>query len=113
MYVFFNDLDHKELLTKLVEIFNITYYNPWLSNSLPEGERSKLYEKKVCITGSFEDYKREELAKKLEEVGWEFMSSVSKKTDYLLAWEKAGSKLKKAQELWVEVLSLEDFLKLL
>ena len=67
--------------------------------------------KKICITGSFEGYKRDQLAEILEQQGWEFMSSVSVKTDYLLAWEKAWSKLKKANELWVEVLSLEDFLK--
>jgi DNA ligase (NAD+) len=66
--------------------------------------------KKMCITGSFDWYKREGLAEILEQQGWEFMSSVSVKTDYLLAWDKAGSKLKKAQELGVEVLSLEDFL---
>ncbi len=66
--------------------------------------------KKVCITGSFEWYKREQLAELLELQGWEFMGSVSVKTDYLLAWDKAGSKLKKAQELWVKILSLEEFL---
>lgn len=38
------------------------------------------------------------------------MSSVSMKTDFLLAGEKAGSKLSKAQELGVKVLSLSDFL---
>jgi NAD-dependent DNA ligase len=34
---------------------------------------------------------------------------VSTKTDFLLAWEKAWSKLKKATELWVEVLNIEEF----
>jgi len=43
----------------------------------------------------------------LEDAGGEFMSSVSKKTDYLLAGEKAGSKLKKANDLGVEVLDIE------
>ena len=66
--------------------------------------------KKMCITGSFEWYKRDDLAKILEEQWGEFVWSVSTKTDYLLAGDKAGSKLKKANELWVEVLSLEDFL---
>lgn len=68
--------------------------------------------KKMCITGSFDGYKRDQLAEILEKQGWEFMSSVSPKTDYLLAWEKAWSKLKKANELGVEILSLEDFLKI-
>ena len=38
------------------------------------------------------------------------MSSVTKKTDYLLAWEKAWSKLKKATIMWVEVIDLDYFL---
>lgn len=66
--------------------------------------------KKICITGSFDGYSRDELSEILEKQWGEFMSSVSKKTDYLLAGEKSGSKLKKAQDLWVEILSLEDFL---
>lgn len=67
--------------------------------------------KKICITGSFDWYKREHLVEILEKQSGEFVSSVSAKTDYLLAGEKAGGKLKKAEELWVEVLSLEEFLK--
>lgn len=66
---------------------------------------------KVCITWSFDRYKRDQLAEILEQKWWEFMWSVSAKTDYLLAGEKAWSKLKKANELWVKVLSLEDFLE--
>jgi len=66
--------------------------------------------KKICITGSFEWYSRDQLVEILEKEGWEFMSSVSQKTDYLLAGEKAGSKLKKAEECGVSLLSLDDFL---
>lgn len=67
--------------------------------------------KKMCITGSFEWYSRDQLIEILEQQGWAFIGSVSVKTDYLLAWDKAGWKLKKARELSVEVLSLEEFLK--
>ena len=67
--------------------------------------------KKMCITGSFEWYSRDRLIEILEAEGWEFVGSVSKKTDYLLAGEKAGGKLKKATELGVEVLSVDEFLK--
>jgi len=80
------------------------------SNRRDGAEKWKYTWKKMCITGSFEGYKRDELAEILEQQWWEFMSSVSAKTDYLLAWEKAGSKLKKANELGVEILSLEEFL---
>ncbi|MDD3646073.1 MAG: NAD-dependent DNA ligase LigA [Candidatus Gracilibacteria bacterium] len=103
---------HKRLLEDLVGVLDIKYYIP-LSNSLPEGERTELYGKKVCITGSFEGYTRDELIEKLESVGGEFISAVSKKTDFLLAGEKAGSKLKKAQEFGVKVISLEEFLEML
>jgi DNA ligase (NAD+) len=72
----------------------------------------KYLDKKVCITGSFDWYSRDELVEILEKQGWSFVGSVSKNTDFLLAWEKAGSKLTKANELWVVVLSLEEFLVL-
>jgi DNA ligase (NAD+) len=70
----------------------------------------------MCITWSFilDEWKkvsRDDLVIQLESVGWDFVSSVSKNTDFLLAWEKSGSKLKKANELWVEVINLEDFYK--
>ena len=49
------------------------------------------------------------LVKKLEDVWGDFMSSVTKNLDYLLAWDKAWSKLKKAKELGVEVIDLTYF----
>ncbi len=60
------------------------------------------------ITGSFEKYKRSELQKILEEKGGKVTSSVSKNTDYVIAGENPGSKLTKAQELNIKVLSLEE-----
>ncbi len=69
--------------------------------------------KKICITGSFEKYSREELASIIEENGGEFVSSISKNTHYLLAWESAGSKFEKARSLGVAILTIEDFLHLL
>jgi DNA ligase (NAD+) len=67
--------------------------------------------KKMCITWSFETYSRDQLVEILEKNWWSFVSSVSVKTDFLLASGKgAWSKLKKASELWVKVISLEEFL---
>jgi NAD-dependent DNA ligase len=43
----------------------------------------------------------------LEKEWWEFIWSVSKKLDFLIAWSEAGSKLKKANELGVNVVGLE------
>jgi DNA ligase (NAD+) len=68
----------------------------------------------MCITWSFvsdgwKKVSRDDLVIQLESVWWDFVWSVSKNTDFLLAWEKAGSKLKKANELGIEVINLEDF----
>lgn len=105
---YFNNESHKRLLDQLSKILNIEYYKEKVIIN-----DSILNWKKVCITWSFEWYSREQLAEKLELVWWSFVTSVSKNTDYLLAWEKAWSKLKKANELWVEVLSLEEFLNMI
>jgi NAD-dependent DNA ligase len=48
--------------------------------------------------------------KKLEEIGWMFVSNVSKNTDFLLMWKNAGSKKEKAETLWVEIIDLNYFL---
>lgn len=59
--------------------------------------------KKFVITGSFEDYSRDELKKIIVDKGGKVLSSISKSVDVLLAGEKAGSKLKKAQDLGIEI----------
>ncbi|MCH2188392.1 NAD-dependent DNA ligase LigA [Candidatus Gracilibacteria bacterium] len=101
---YFTDTHHKEILEELSDILEITYYQEKAEGGIWNGV-------KICITGSFEGYSRDDLIKILEENGGEFVSSVSKKTDYLLAGEKAGSKLKKAQDNGVEVINLEEFLE--
>ena len=69
--------------------------------------------KTICITGSFDNYSRDDIVKMIEENSGKASSSVSKKTNYLIAGESAGSKLTKAQELEVEVISLEEFLNII
>ncbi|NLY53268.1 MAG: NAD-dependent DNA ligase LigA [Firmicutes bacterium] len=65
------------------------------------------------ITGTLPGVSREEAKQLIERYGGKVTSSVSRKTNYLLAGEKAGSKLARAQELGVPVLSWEEFLALL
>ena len=57
------------------------------------------------ITGSFENYSREELKSIIENNGGKTSGSVSKKTNYLLAGENCGSKLDKANELNIEIIT--------
>jgi len=61
--------------------------------------------KTFVVTGKLEKYTRDEIHALVEKHGGKTSSSVSKNTDYLVAGEKAGSKLAKAQSLGVEVLS--------
>jgi DNA ligase (NAD+) len=69
--------------------------------------------KTLVVTGTLEKYKREEIESLIEQHGGRAASSVSKKTDYLIAGEKAGSKLDKARQLGVAVITEDEFDKLL
>jgi len=74
---------------------------------------SLLSTKVVVITGSFSSVARSQLKEELIRAGARVSSSVSKRTDYLVAGEKPGSKLKKALDLEVEVLEEDDVLRIL
>ena len=69
--------------------------------------------KTVCVTGSFDNYSRNDIVSMIEENSGKASSSVSKKTSFLIAGESAGSKLNKANELGIEVLSIDDFIKMI
>lgn len=69
--------------------------------------------KTVVVTGTLNKYSRNEIKEKLETLGAKVSGSVSKKTDYLIAGEEAGSKLTKALDLGVKVLNEEEFEELI
>ena len=68
--------------------------------------------KSFVITGTLNSLTRDEAKELIENAGGKVSSSISKKTDFLISGEKAGSKLKKAQELGVQIIN-ESELKLL
>ena len=65
------------------------------------------------LTGGLENYSRKEAEEIIENYGGKTSSSVSKKTNYVLAGEDSGSKLIKAQELGVTVISEEEFINMI
>lgn len=73
----------------------------------------KLADKTFVLTGTLERFTRDEAKAKIEAQGGKVSGSVSKKTAYVVAGEAAGSKLRKAQELGIPVLTEEEFLTLI
>ena len=107
IFEFFNDEYSKDALDKLLEkgIEVIPY---------EEISKSEFTDKKIVITGTFGKYKRKDLEDIFSQNGLIVQSAVAKSTNFLVVGEKAGSKLKKAQELGINIISeknLEEFLK--
>lgn len=73
---------------------------------------SPLTGKNVVITGSIEGFTRTSAKETAERLGANVQSAVSKNTDVLIVGEKAGSKLKKAQELGIQIMEADEFIKL-
>ena len=71
-----------------------------------------LKNKIFVLTGTLQKYKRSEATQIIESLGGKVTSSISKKTDYLLFGENPGSKLEKARDFGVQILSEEEFEKL-
>jgi DNA ligase (NAD+) len=67
----------------------------------------------VVVTGSLENFSRDEAKEAIITRGGKASGSVSKKTDYVVAGESAGSKLDKAEQLGLRILDEEGFVRLL
>jgi DNA ligase (NAD+) len=79
----------------------------------PRASGGPLEGKSLVVTGTLPGYSRQEAEEAIRAAGGKPAGSVSKKTDYLVAGESAGSKLTKAQELGVPILDEEGFRRLL
>ena len=78
-----------------------------------EDSNSAFFAKTIVITGTLPGMSRDEAKDKLLAAGAKVTTSVSAKTDYLLAGDKAGSKLTKAEKLGVQVIDEETMLAML
>ena len=67
----------------------------------------------IVATGKLQHFTRDEINSKILELGAKPGSSVTKKTNYLICGEKAGSKLAKAQALGIKILSEDEFLEMI
>ena len=74
---------------------------------------SRFAGKTFVLTGALQNYTRDEASAIIERYGGKASGSVSKKTSYVLAGENAGSKLTKAQELGIPVISEEEFAEMI
>ena len=99
---------HRELVEKL-RANGVNF----LSRESRPAANGPLSGRTVVITGTLTGVTREEAARRLEAAGAKVASTVSKKTDYLLAGEAAGSKLEKAKSLGVSVVTWEEMLEIL
>ena len=104
---YINDEENQSLINELRELgLNFTYTS---SVSEKEGFTGKTF----VLTGKLELFTRTEAKNLIENNGGKVSSSVSKKTNFVIAGSDAGSKLTKAQDLGVTVLSEEEFKNLL
>jgi DNA ligase (NAD+) len=105
--IFFSDKKNIELISELKKA-GLNFVS-----EKPETRKSKLSDKIFVLTGALNSLSRDQAADKIIALGGKVTSSVSKNTDFVVAGEKAGSKLSKAESLGVKVLSENDFLKMI
>lgn len=101
---------HEERNVKMIEELKELGVNP-VSKVKPKSD--KLAGKTFVLTGTLQNMTRDEASAIIKSHGGKTSSSVSKKTSYVLAGENAGSKLDKAQNLGVIILTEDDFLEMI
>ncbi|MCX6788687.1 MAG: NAD-dependent DNA ligase LigA [Candidatus Jorgensenbacteria bacterium] len=108
IYEWFHDAHNAELLNK--------FYKGGVEIQMPKRlpkAKATFKGKTFVLTGTLETMTRDEAKEKVRGVGGDVAESVSKQTNYVVAGENAGSKLKRAGELGVTILSEREFIKML
>ncbi len=103
---YFNNDKNKQLIEQLLN----SGLEPKCEQKTSTG---KLTGRIFVLTGTLQNYKRSEIEKMIKDEDGKISSSVSKKTDYLLAGENPGSKLDKANKLGVKVIDEKEFLNII
>ena len=114
-----DDLGPK-VATNIINFFHNDFVSDFLKRLLPHlnikqmkslsKEDMPLLNKQIVLTGKLLQFSRDEIKENLIRLGAKVTSSVSKNTDFIIVGENAGSKLKKANELGIKVLSEDDYL---
>ena len=105
---FLNNENNWKIITELKEIGLKFKFE---EDELKEVKDNPIKGKNFLATGKLQKYKRNEIKDIILEKGGNYLSAVSKNLDFLIAGEKAGSKLEKAQNLGIRILSEDDFEK--
>jgi len=104
----FNRPSNRQLLEKLKSVG----VWPVAEKTAPAPEKQPLQNLTFVVTGTLPNFTREEVKQYIQRFGGKVSDSVSKKTDYLVAGENAGSKLETARELGVKVIDEQMLRKL-
>ncbi|PIR82623.1 DNA ligase (NAD(+)) LigA [Candidatus Kaiserbacteria bacterium CG10_big_fil_rev_8_21_14_0_10_59_10] len=97
---------HRKLIENLKKVLTIS--NPLFAKK----GKGALAGTSFVLTGTMESMSRDEAAERIRRLGGKVSSSVSKKTDYVVAGENPGAKLDRARELGVSVLTEREFLRI-
>ena len=101
----------REIDAFLTNLSELSFQN--MSDKVSGSLKNEIVGKTFVLTGTLPTLKRDEAAALIEAAGGKVSGSVSKKTDFVVAGEAAGSKLEKAQSLGVAILSEDELLNLL
>ncbi len=105
IYNFFHTKENIEVIEKLLKSGITIIYSV--------KKADKLKGAKIVVTGTLENFTRDEIKKVIEENGGRSTNTVSKNTDFVIAGENPGSKYKKAKELGVRIITEAEFLNLI